>query len=53
VRYVQVKSVTIEAIDPIAVNVDGEISNARRLEYRARARDLWVHLVHLPGELAD
>ena len=53
VRYVQVKSVTIEAVDPIAVNVDGEISNARRLEYRARARDLWVHLAHLPGEGED
>jgi diacylglycerol kinase (ATP) len=53
VRYVQVKSVTIEAVDPIAVNIDGEISNAGRLSYRARARDLWVHLAHLPGEVDD
>ena len=50
VHYVQLKSVTIEATDPMAVNVDGEISNARRLVYRARARDLVVHIVHLPGE---
>lgn len=50
VRYVQVKAVTIEGLVPIAVNVDGEISNARRLTYRARARDLWVHVAHLPGE---
>ena len=53
VRYVQVKSVTIEAVDPIAVNIDGEISNAGRLTYRARARDLWVHVAHLPGEVDD
>ncbi|HMA23065.1 MAG: diacylglycerol/lipid kinase family protein [Gemmatimonas sp.] len=50
VHYVQLKSVTIEAEEPIAVNVDGEMSNARRLVYRARPRDLWVHMVHLPGE---
>jgi len=50
VHYVQVKSVTIEGREPIAVNVDGEISNARRLTYHARARDLWVHVAHLPGE---
>ena len=50
VHYVQLKSVTIDATEPMAVNVDGEISNARRLAYRARARDLWVHVVHLPGE---
>lgn len=50
VHYVQLKSVTIEAEEPMAVNVDGEMSNARRLAYRARARDLWVHVVHLPGE---
>ena len=50
VHYVQLKSVTIEAREPMAVNVDGEISNAERLAYRARARDLWVHVVHVPGE---
>ena len=50
VHYVQLKSVTIEADEPMAVNVDGEMSNAERLVYRARARDLWVHVVHVPGE---
>ncbi|HTI64403.1 MAG TPA: YegS/Rv2252/BmrU family lipid kinase [Gemmatimonadaceae bacterium] len=50
VHYAQLKSVTIEASEPMAVNVDGEMSNARRLVYRARARDLWVHVAHLPGE---
>ena len=50
VHYLQLKSVTIEAREPMAVNVDGEISNAERLAYRARARDLWVHVVRVPGE---
>ncbi|MEO7084293.1 MAG: YegS/Rv2252/BmrU family lipid kinase [Gemmatimonadaceae bacterium] len=50
VHYVQLKSVTIEASDAIPVNVDGEISDAKRLTYRARARDLWVHVARLPGE---
>ena len=50
VHYVQLKAVRIEAEEPMAVNVDGEMSNARRLVYRARARDLWVHVAHLPGE---
>jgi diacylglycerol kinase family enzyme len=47
---VQVRSVTIEAREPIVVNVDGESSDAKRLVYRARARDLWVHVASLPGE---
>jgi diacylglycerol kinase (ATP) len=50
VQYVQVKSVTIDARDAISVNVDGEMSNANRLTYRARSRDLWVHVARLPGE---
>jgi len=50
VHYYQVKWVTIEGRDDLAVNVDGEISNARHLSYRARAGDLWVHVAHLPGE---
>lgn len=50
VHYVQLKAVTIDADDAIPVNVDGEISNAKRLTYRARARDLWVHVARLPGE---
>ncbi|HEX3868412.1 MAG TPA: YegS/Rv2252/BmrU family lipid kinase [Gemmatimonadaceae bacterium] len=53
VHYVQLKAVTIAAAEPIPVNVDGEVSNAARLVYRARARDLWVHVVRLPGEDED
>jgi len=51
VHYAQLCTVTIESEEPIAVNVDGELSNARTLTYRARARDLWVHVAHLPGEM--
>ncbi|MGH7618045.1 MAG: diacylglycerol/lipid kinase family protein [Gemmatimonadaceae bacterium] len=50
VRYVQVRSITIESAEPLAVNVDGEMSNAKRLVYRARPRDLWVHVARLPGD---
>jgi diacylglycerol kinase (ATP) len=50
VHYVQLRSVTIDGDDPLSVNVDGEYSNSKRLMYRARARDLWVHVVRLPGE---
>jgi diacylglycerol kinase (ATP) len=50
VHYAQVKSVTIDGREPMAVNVDGEMSNAQRLSYHARPRDLWVHVAHLPGE---
>jgi diacylglycerol kinase (ATP) len=51
VRYVQVKTIHIQGREAIAVNVDGEISNAKTLTYRARPRDLWVHVAHLPGEM--
>jgi diacylglycerol kinase (ATP) len=50
VQYAQVRAVTIGAREPISVNVDGEMSNAKRLTYRARSRDLWVHVARLPGE---
>jgi len=50
VQYVQVRAVTIDSREPIPVNVDGEMSNANRLTYRARSRDLWVHVVRVPGE---
>lgn len=53
VHYVQLRSVTIESGEPISVNVDGEYANPKRLMYRARARDLWVHVVRLPGESPD
>jgi diacylglycerol kinase (ATP) len=50
VQYVQLKAVTIDGREPISVNVDGETSNAQYLTYRARPRDLWVHVAHMPGE---
>ena len=50
VLYAQVRTVAIDARDSISVNVDGEMSNANRLTYRARSRDLWVHVARLPGE---
>ncbi len=53
VHYVQLKHVEIEGRDPIAVNVDGEMSNAKRLHYRARSRDLYVHVAHMPGDEAE
>jgi diacylglycerol kinase (ATP) len=49
VHYAQLPSVTIVGEESISVNVDGEISDAQRLDYRARRRDLWVHVAHLPG----
>ena len=53
VHYAQVKQVTITSSESLPVNVDGEMSNADRLTYRARSRDLWVHVAHLPGEIAQ
>ncbi|MEX2178701.1 MAG: YegS/Rv2252/BmrU family lipid kinase [Gemmatimonadaceae bacterium] len=50
VHYVRLPEFTIESQRPMSVNVDGEVSNDARLHYRARARDLWVHVVNLPGE---
>ncbi len=50
VHYAQVKQVTIESDETLTVNVDGETSALKRMTYRARPRDLWVHMTHLPGE---
>lgn len=50
VHYLQVPSIEINATEAISVNVDGEPSDARRLEYRVRTCDLRIHLPHLPGE---
>ena len=50
VHYVRLPLLTIEATQPVSVNVDGEVSGSRRLEYRARPKDLFVHVVHRPGE---
>lgn len=50
VHYKQLRDVTIDAPEPLSVNVDGENSIGKRFTYRARPRDLWVHVAHLPGE---
>ena len=50
VHYVRLPALTIDGATPISVNVDGEVVNACRLDYCARPRDLWVHVVHRPGE---
>jgi diacylglycerol kinase (ATP) len=53
VHYAQLKAVTIDGAESIAVNVDGETSNATRLVYRARSRDLYVHVAYMPGDDAE
>lgn len=50
VHYAQLKFVNITAVESLSVNVDGETSNARILDYRARPRDLLVHAAYLPGD---
>jgi diacylglycerol kinase (ATP) len=50
VHYKQLRNVTIDAPEALSVNVDGENSIGNRFTYRARPRDLWVHVSHLPGE---
>lgn len=50
VHYAKLPWLRIEGHSSISVNVDGEPSDARMLHYRARARDLLVHAVELPGE---
>ena len=50
VTYVQLPCVRVEADQPLTVNVDGEPTEARKLEYRIREKDLLVHIAHLPGE---
>jgi lipid kinase YegS len=50
VRYVQLPSIDVQATSPVTVNVDGEPMCEQHLQYRARARDLKMHLVHMPGD---
>ena len=49
VHYAQARHVLVESSNQISVNVDGELARGTRLQYHARARDLWVHVVRLPG----
>jgi diacylglycerol kinase (ATP) len=53
VSYVQLPELKVESRQPIAVNVDGESQELRRLHYRARPCDLLIHLPRLPEEPAD
>ncbi|MFL5582332.1 MAG: diacylglycerol/lipid kinase family protein [Gemmatimonadaceae bacterium] len=50
VHYRQLPWVQIVGDERITVNVDGETSELQRLDYRARPKDLLVHVKHLPGE---
>ena len=50
VRYLRTREVTIESAAPIAVNVDGEPADARRLAYRVRPGDLRLFV---PRPLVD
>jgi diacylglycerol kinase (ATP) len=49
VHYAQLPSLTITARQPVTVNVDGESLERRTMHYRARPRDLLVHLPPLPS----
>jgi lipid kinase YegS len=49
VHYAQLPWLTVVGEVPLSVNVDGEISDAERLDYHARKSDLWVHVVKVPG----
>lgn len=53
VRYLQLPSVTLAADGPVTVNVDGESSEATTLSYRARPKDLRVHVPHLPEDAEE
>jgi diacylglycerol kinase (ATP) len=53
VHYAQLPSVTIDADQLLSVNVDGETSDARKLDYASRASDLWIHIAHLPGSESE
>lgn len=50
VHYAQLPSVTVAGEEQISVNVDGEPTDGRLLEYRVRKGDLLLHVVRLPGD---
>lgn len=50
VHYAQARNVVVESPEPISVNVDGELCRGTRMLYRARAGDLWAHVLRLPGD---
>jgi diacylglycerol kinase (ATP) len=49
VHYAQLPSLTVESEVELSVNVDGESSGARRLDYKSRPSDLMVYVTRLPG----
>ena len=50
VHYAKLPSLTITSDTELSANVDGEMANGATLAYRARARDLWIHLARLPDD---
>ena len=53
VHYAQLRHLVVESETPISVNVDGEALRSSRLEYRARWRDLLIHLPVPPHAAGD
>jgi diacylglycerol kinase family enzyme len=53
VHYAQVPSLVVDSVAPLSVNVDGESVEGQRLDYAARAKDLWVDVMHLPDTLHE
>jgi len=49
VHYAQLPWLTIESEAELSVNVDGESSGARRLDYKSRPADMMVYATRLPG----
>ncbi|MEP6618434.1 MAG: YegS/Rv2252/BmrU family lipid kinase [bacterium] len=50
VHYAQLPWLKVVSTEPLSVNLDGEGSEAKICDYRARRADLLVHVQHLPGE---
>lgn len=53
VYYAQLRELLVESASPISVNVDGESLRSSRLSYRARWRDLRIHLPVPPHASGD
>lgn len=53
VQYAQLRELLVESASPISVNVDGESLRSSRLAYRARWRDLRIHLPVPPHASGD
>lgn len=50
VHYLKSANILIESKRPIAVNVDGEPLEFKRLEYKVRPKDLAIYIPYLPGK---